>query len=136
MSTRIRLNRIGRKKVPYYKVVVIDSRQPKNGKIIEKLGTFDPLLDHDNEKRVILNKERAEYWLSVGAIPSDRVALMMVALGVKGAEKYKPVFIPKEKKKEEVKEEKVETPAVEEKVETPAVEEKVEETPAEETTTK
>ena len=105
MATKIRLTRLGRKKVPYYHIVVADSNAPRDGKFIEKVGTYNPLVD--NEKQVSLNKERLEYWLSVGAIPTTRVAIILNKNNVKGAEKYKPVFVPKQKqvKQEEVKEE-------------------------------
>jgi small subunit ribosomal protein S16 len=97
MSIKIRLSRGGRKGVPFYKIVVANSTSPRDGKFIEKLGIHNPSLDKDNKDRTIVNKERAEYWLSVGATPSDRVALMLIGLGVKGADKYKPKFTPKKK---------------------------------------
>ena len=97
MSIKIRLSRGGRKKLPFYSIVATNSTSPRDGKFLEKLGTFNPILKSDNEQRVIVNKERAEYWLSVGAIPSDRVANFLINLGVKGAEKYKPKFTPKKK---------------------------------------
>ena len=105
MATKIRLTRLGRKKVPYYHIVVADSNAPRDGKFIEKVGTYNPLVD--NEKQVSLNKERLEYWLSVGAIPTTRVAIILNKNNIKGAEKYKPVFVPKQKqvKQEEIKEE-------------------------------
>ena len=105
MATKIRLTRLGRKKVPYYHIVVADSNAPRDGKFIEKVGTYNPLVD--NEKQVSLNKERLEYWLSVGAIPTTRVAIILNKSNIKGAEKYKPVFVPKQKqvKQEEIKEE-------------------------------
>ena len=126
MSTKIRLTRGGRKKVPYYTVVVADSRSPRDGKFIEKIGTYNPLLKSDDENRFKINKERAEYWLGVGSQPSERVAILMIKAGIKAAEKFKPVFVPKKKKVEE-------KPAEENKVEAPAEEApKAEEKPAEE----
>lgn len=102
MSTKIRLTRGGRKKVPYYTVVVTDSRSSRDGKFIEKLGKYNPLLSKDDANRFVIDdKERAEYWLSTGAQPSERVAILMIKAGIKGAEKYKPVFVPKKKKVEE-----------------------------------
>lgn len=97
MSIKIRLSRGGRKGVPFYKMVVANSTSPRDGKFIEKLGTHNPSLAKDNKDRTVINKDRVEYWLSVGAVPSDRVALMLIALGVKGANKYKPKFTPKKK---------------------------------------
>ena len=73
MAVRIRLARGGRKKMPYYRIVVADSRSPRDGRFIEKIGTYNPLLDKADPDRIRLQKERALYWLSVGAIASDRV---------------------------------------------------------------
>lgn len=74
MSLRIRLARGGTKKRPVYRIVVADSRTPRDGRFIEKLGFFNPLLPKDNEARIRYNEERIKYWLGVGAKPSDRVA--------------------------------------------------------------
>ena len=79
MATKIRLARAGAKKQPFYRVVVTDSRAPRDGKFIEKLGTFNPLLPKDNENRLVLNVERVQYWLGVGATPSERVESFLVA---------------------------------------------------------
>ncbi|MFT5703047.1 MAG: small subunit ribosomal protein S16 [Rickettsiales bacterium] len=97
MSIKIRLSRGGRKKVPFYSIVATNSTSPRDSKFLEKLGTFNPLAKKDDAARVVLKKERAEYWLSVGAQPSERVAILLIELGVAGAEKYKPTFTPKEK---------------------------------------
>ena len=83
MSVSIRLTRGGSKKRPYYKIVVADARSPRDGRFIEKLGTYNPLLAKDDEKRVILDADRAKHWLSVGAQPTDRVARFLDAAGVK-----------------------------------------------------
>lgn len=98
MATRIRLARFGRKKLPFYHVVVTDSRARRDSGFIEKIGYFNPLLEKGKEGRLSLKNDRAEYWLGVGALPSDRVALLLIEGEVKGAEKYKPVFVPKQKK--------------------------------------
>jgi small subunit ribosomal protein S16 len=82
MATVLRLSRGGAKKKPFYRIVVADSRKPRDGAFIEKLGTFNPLLAKDNTARVVLNAERAQYWLSVGATPSDRVNGLLVAAGL------------------------------------------------------
>ena len=74
MSLRIRLARGGAKKRPFYRIVVADSRSPRDGRFIEKIGTYNPMVAKDHEERVRLNEERARHWLSVGALPSDRVA--------------------------------------------------------------
>ena len=74
MSLKIRLARGGAKKRPHYRIVVADSRMPRDGRYIERLGTYDPLLTKDNESRVTLKDERIRYWLDKGAKPTDRVA--------------------------------------------------------------
>ncbi len=94
---KIRLSRGGRKKVPFFRIHATNSTSPRDSKFIEKLGTYDPLLGDSDEKRVVINKERVEYWLSVGAQPSERVAKFLISLGVKGSEKYKATFNPKAK---------------------------------------
>jgi small subunit ribosomal protein S16 len=74
MSLSIRLTRGGAKKRPFYRIVVADSRSPRDGRFIEKVGHYDPMLDKGNDKRVVLDVERMKHWLSVGAQPSERVA--------------------------------------------------------------
>jgi small subunit ribosomal protein S16 len=83
MAVSIRLTRGGSKKRPYYKIVVADARAPRDGKFIEKIGTYNPLLAKDDEKRIVLDSDRAKHWLSVGAQPTDRVARFLDAAGVK-----------------------------------------------------
>ncbi len=83
MSVSIRLSRGGAKKRPYYRIVVADTRSPRDGAFIEKIGTYNPMLSKDDEKRVILDTDRAKHWLSVGAQPTDRVARFFDAAGVK-----------------------------------------------------
>ena len=83
MATAIRLSRGGSKKRPYYKIVVTDSRSPRDGRFIERIGSYNPLLAKDDEKRVVLDTERAKHWISVGAQPTDRVARFLDAAGVK-----------------------------------------------------
>jgi len=73
MSLKLRLARAGTKKRPFYHIVVADARSPRDGRFIEKLGTYNPLLAKDAENRIVLNTERATHWLSVGAQPTDRV---------------------------------------------------------------
>ena len=73
MTLRIRLSRGGAKKRPFYRIVVADSRFPRDGRFIERVGTYNPLLAKDDEQRVTLKQERIKYWLGVGARPSDRV---------------------------------------------------------------
>ncbi|MEL6744588.1 MAG: 30S ribosomal protein S16 [Pseudomonadota bacterium] len=82
MATRIRLARGGSKKRPFYRVVAADSRSPRDGRFIEKLGTYNPLLPKDSAERVTLNKERIQYWLDQGALPTDRVLRFLDAEGM------------------------------------------------------
>lgn len=82
MSIKLRLSRAGAKKHPYYHLVVAHSRSPRDGRYLERLGTYNPMLPRDDAKRVILNQERIKYWLSVGAQPSDRVARMLSVIGL------------------------------------------------------
>jgi len=83
MALSIRLSRGGSKKRPYYRIVVADARSPRDGKFIEKIGNYDPRLAKDDEKRVVLDSDRAKHWLSVGAQPTDRVARFRDAAGVR-----------------------------------------------------
>jgi len=82
MSLRIRLARGGAKKRPFYRIVVADSRSPRDGRFIEKLGTFNPLLPKDHAERVVLDVEKAKGWIAKGATPSDRVLRFLDAAGV------------------------------------------------------
>ena len=83
MSVALRLSRGGSKKRPYYKVVVSNSRAPRDGKYLEQVGTYNPLLAKDDENRVRLIEDRIKYWLGVGAQPTDRVARMLDKAGIK-----------------------------------------------------
>src|SRR5215210_7946807 len=83
MALAIRLTRGGAKKRPYYRIVVADSRSPRDGRFIEKLGTYNPLLAKDSPERVKLDAERISHWLSVGAQPSDRVLRFLDAAGIR-----------------------------------------------------
>ncbi|GHH21293.1 hypothetical protein GCM10008023_30160 [Sphingomonas glacialis] len=83
MAVSIRLSRGGSKKRPYYRIVVADARAPRDGQFIEKIGTYNPLLAKDDEKRIVLDADRATYWLGVGAQPTDRVARFLDVKGVR-----------------------------------------------------
>jgi small subunit ribosomal protein S16 len=83
MAVALRLSRGGAKKRPYYRVVVSDSRSPRDGKYLEQIGTYNPLLAKDDENRVRLIEDRVRYWLSVGAQPTDRVARILDKAGIK-----------------------------------------------------
>ncbi|MBH5322349.1 30S ribosomal protein S16 [Aurantiacibacter sediminis] len=82
MAIAIRLSRGGAKKRPYYRIVAADSRRARDGKYLEQLGTYNPMLAKDDENRVNLNEERIKYWLGVGAKPSDRVLRFLDAAGI------------------------------------------------------
>ncbi|AMN55510.1 MULTISPECIES: 30S ribosomal protein S16 [Stappiaceae] len=82
MATKIRLARGGSKKRPYYRIVVADIRSPRDGRFIEKVGSYDPMLPKDSENRVTLNVERIQHWLDSGAKPTDRVHRFLDAAGL------------------------------------------------------
>ena len=82
MSLKIRLARAGAKKRPYYRIVVADSRSPRDGRYIEKLGTYNPLLPRDSAERVKLIEDRIKHWLGVGAQPTDRVLRFLDKTGM------------------------------------------------------
>ena len=91
MAIKIRLARGGSKKRPFYRIVAADSRMPRDGRFIEKLGTYNPLLPKDSEERVKMNMERIQYWLDQGAQPTDRIARFLEAAGVRDkAERNNP----------------------------------------------
>lgn len=144
MALRIRLARGGAKKRPYYRIVVADSRSPRDGRFVEKIGSYNPMLDHDDPDRVKLDVERAKHWLGHGATPSDRVALFLGRAGVipmpaqpVRPEKSKPKAKAQERAAEIAEKAakaaeapaEVKAPAAEE---TPAEETSAEEAPAEE----
>jgi small subunit ribosomal protein S16 len=83
MAISIRLSRGGAKKRPYYRIVVADVRSPRDGKYLEQIGTYNPLLPKDSADRVKIDEDRARYWVGVGAQPTDRVARFLDAAGVK-----------------------------------------------------
>jgi small subunit ribosomal protein S16 len=85
MSMKIRLARGGSKKRPFYRIVAADSRMPRDGRFIERLGTYNPLLAKDSEERVKMNVERIQYWIGHGAQPTDRIQRMLEAAGVVAA---------------------------------------------------
>ena len=106
MATKIRLARGGSKKRPFYRIVVADERAPRDGNFIEKIGNFNPMVPKDHKERVIISKERAEHWLKVGALPTERVQKILSELGMMEApkitEKTKK-HLPKAKAQERVK---------------------------------
>ena len=82
MSLKIRLTRGGTKKRPFYSIVVADTRSPRDGRFIEKLGTYNPMLDRGHKERVVLKGERIEHWMKVGALPSERVQRFLHEAGL------------------------------------------------------
>lgn len=107
MALAIRMSRQGRKKLAHFTIVVADSRAPRDGRYIEKLGTYTPYLPSDSDRRMVLNTERVKHWLSVGAQPSERIAILLAKAGLAPAPKQ-PVrpkkSAPKAKAQERVKE--------------------------------
>jgi len=82
MATKIRLARGGSKKRPFYRIVAADTRSPRDGRFIEKLGTYNPLLAKDSAERITMDKDRVQYWLDQGAQPTDRVLRFLDAEGM------------------------------------------------------
>src|SRR5438045_2191945 len=132
MALAIRLTRGGAKKRPYYRIVVADSRAPRDGRFIEKLGTYNPLLAKDSPERVKLDAERIQHWLGVGAQPSDRVLRFLDAAGIRerAARNNPQKGEPGEKAKERVEQRATKAAEAAEAAAAPA-EEPVAETPAE-----
>jgi len=85
MASRIRLARGGAKKRPFYRIVVADSRSPRDGRFIEKIGTYNPMVGRDHPERLTFDVERARHWLGVGALPSDRVARFLASADILAA---------------------------------------------------
>ena len=145
MAIALRLSRGGAKKRPYYRIVAADSRKPRDGKYLEQIGTYNPLLAKDDDKRIQLNEDRARYWLGVGAQPSDRVARFLDAAGIRerAARSNPNKAEPGEKAKERAEEKAAKVAEAEEAkkaaeeeaktaAEAPAEEAAAEEAPAEE----
>ena len=84
MSLRIRLARGGAKKRPFYRIVVADSRMPRDGRFIERVGSYNPMLPKNHPDRIVLKEERVRHWLGVGALPSDRVSRFLGTAGLTG----------------------------------------------------
>lgn len=138
MSLKIRLARGGAKKRPFYRIVVADSRSPRDGRFIEKLGTFNPLLPKDHEERVVLDLEKTQGWIAKGAKPTDRVLRFLDAAGVmtrparNNPNKAKPGAKAQERIEMKRQAEEEAKAAAEEAAAAPAEEAPAEEAPAEE----
>ena len=132
MAMKIRLARGGSKKRPFYRIVAADSRMPRDGRFIEKLGTYNPLLPKDSEERVKMNMERVQYWLDQGAQPTDRISRFLEAAGtIEKKERNNPQKGEPGQKAKDRAEEKAAKAA--EAAEAPAEEAPAEEAAAEET---
>jgi small subunit ribosomal protein S16 len=135
MAIALRLSRGGAKKRPYYRIVAADSRKPRDGRYLEQIGIYNPLLAKDDPARVKLDEDRARYWLGVGAQPSDRVARFLDAAGIRerAARNNPQKAEPGEKAKERAEERAAKAAEAEEAAKA-AVEEEApaEEAPAEE----
>ncbi len=83
MAVRIRMKRMGRRHRPFFRICVMDGRNPRDGRVLEELGTYDPMIS-DVDARAVLNGERIGYWLSVGAQPSDKVGVLIKKYGAEG----------------------------------------------------
>ncbi|WP_127143726.1 30S ribosomal protein S16 [Pelagibacterium montanilacus] len=129
MAIKIRLARAGSKKRPYYHIVVADARAPRDGRVIERIGSYNPMLTKDDEKRIVLDTERAQHWVSIGAQPTERVERFLDAAGlVKRTERNNPNKAkPGAKALERLEEKKAAEEAAKAAAEAPA-----EEAPAEE----
>jgi small subunit ribosomal protein S16 len=87
MSLKIRLSRVGAKRQPSYRIVVADSRSPRDGRFIEKVGTYNPRVPHDHKERLVLKIERIKHWMGLGAQPTDRAQRLLATVGVTEAPK-------------------------------------------------
>jgi small subunit ribosomal protein S16 len=106
MALKIRLARGGSKKRPFYRIVVAEASSPRDGRFIDKVGTYNPLLEQGHADRVVLNKERVQHWLSVGAQPTDRVVHFLSAAGLVAAPERRETpkkSAPKKKAQERAK---------------------------------
>ncbi|MEM7506883.1 MAG: 30S ribosomal protein S16 [Pseudomonadota bacterium] len=133
MAIKIRLARGGSKKRPFYRIVAADSRMPRDGRYIERLGTYNPLLPKESEERVKMNMDRVQHWLGEGAQPTDRISRMLEAAGVlpsKTRANMKKAE-PGKKAKERAEEKAEKAAAAEEAANAPAEEAPAEEAPVE-----
>jgi len=130
VAVRIRMKRLGRRHRPFYRICATDARRPRDGRVLEELGTYDPMVP-ETDARAVLNGERIKYWLSVGAQPSEKVQVLIKKYGAEGSHieaqrqaldrlaqarrRSQPVAVaPKASEAEASSEEAVSTPAVEE----------------------
>ncbi len=134
MSVRIRLSRGGSKKRPFYRVVAADQRAPRDGRFIERLGSYNPMLPQDHADRFVINEERVKYWLSVGAQPTERLQKMLSNLGLMSAPALRQQpkkSAPKAKALERIKEKEEKAKAAAEAAAAASAQPAAEEAPAE-----
>ena len=108
MALKIRLSRGGSKKRPFYKIVIAENTSPRDGRFVERVGSYNPLLAQDNAERIVLKEERIKHWLTVGALPTERVALFLQNAGLvaKQERSVRPKkSAPKAKAQERIKDE-------------------------------
>ncbi len=106
MALKIRLTRGGAKKRPYYRIVIAEATSPRDGRFLEKVGAYNPMVAQDHPERLTLNEERIKHWLSVGAQPTDRVARFLGKAGLIEARAYRETptkSAPKKKAQERAK---------------------------------
>jgi small subunit ribosomal protein S16 len=125
MSLKIRLARAGTKKRPFYRIVIADSRSPRDGRFIERVGSYNPMVAKDPPERIVLNTDRVKHWLGVGAQPTERVARFFGKLGLgptPAIPKQKKQHLPKATAQERMKAaaEQAAAPAAEAAAESPA----------------
>ena len=139
MALKIRLTRQGAKKRPFYRVVVAEASSPRDGRYLERLGIYNPMLPKDHENRVSLNAERIQYWIGNGAKATDRVASLMAAAGLgekpvrNNPEKAKPKAKAQERLREQAEAKQAAEDAAAEAAAAPEEDAPAEEAPAEET---
>jgi small subunit ribosomal protein S16 len=107
MATKIRLSRGGAKKRPFYRIVVADSRSPRDGRFIERVGTYNPMVAKDHPERIVLKEDRIKHWLSNGALPTNRVARFLGAadiIAVPAIPEQTKQHLPREKTLERMRE--------------------------------
>ena len=107
MALKIRLARGGSKKKPFYRVVVSENTSPRDGRFVERVGSYNPLLEHDNKDRFVINEERTKHWLSNGAKPTDRVYLLLSKAGLVEKKQFRETpkkSAPGKKAQEKIKE--------------------------------
>ncbi|MGX0977028.1 small subunit ribosomal protein S16 [Roseovarius sp. MBR-51] len=134
MAMKIRLARGGSKKRPFYRIVAADSRMPRDGRFIEKLGTYNPLLPKDSEDRVKMDVERIQHWLAQGAQPTDRISRMLETAGIVAKKERANLkkAVPGKKAQERAAEKTAKAEAAEAAANAPAEEAVVEEAATEE----